>query len=429
MEKRNNIPKLRFPEFSDVWKVNPLGDVMDFKVTNSFSRDNLNYDNGTIKNIHYGDIHTKFQTLFDITKELIPFINEDISINRISEDFYCKEGDIIFADASEDLNDVGKSIEIINLNNERLLSGLHTLLSRPKENTFSKGFGGYLFKSNCVRLQIQKESQGSKVLSINVGRISNIILSFPSLPEQQKIATFLSTVDEKLQTLKKKKSLLETYKKGVMQKLFSQQIRFKDDEGNVLEDWEVKTLGELGNTYGGLSGKSKENFGKGKPYIQYKQIFDDSKIDISRFELVEIGENETQNRVQFGDVFFTVSSETPNEIGMSSVLLNEIEELYLNSFCFGFRANSLNELSPYFSKYLFRSKMFRTEIIKLAQGSTRYNMSKIQLLKIEIQLPKLSEQTKIANFLTAMDEKINKVDTQIKQTELWKKGLLQQMFV
>ena len=214
-----------------------------------------------------------------------------------------------------------------------------------------------------------------------------------------------------------------------MQKLFSQKIRFKDDEGNEFEDWEVKTLGELGNTYGGLSGKSKENFGKGKPYIQYKQIFDDSKIDISRFELVEIGENETQNKVQFGDVFFTVSSETPNEIGMSSVLLNEIKELYLNSFCFGFRANSLNELSPYFSKYLFRSEIFRTEIIKLAQGSTRYNMSKIQLLKIEIQLPTLPEQIKIADFLTAIDEKINKVDAQIKQTELWKKGLLQQMFV
>ena len=80
-----------------------------------------------------------------------------------------------------------------------------------------------------------------------------------------------------------------------MQKLFSQELRFKDDVGNDFEDWEVKRLGDLGNTYGGLSGKSKENFGKGKPYIQYKQIFDDSKIDISRFELVEIGENETQN--------------------------------------------------------------------------------------------------------------------------------------
>ena len=96
-----------------------------------------------VKNIHYGDIHTKFQTLFDITKEQVPFVNENVFIGRISEDNYCKEGDIIFADASENLDDVGKSIEIVNLNNEKLLSGLHTLLARPKKNFFYKGFSGY----------------------------------------------------------------------------------------------------------------------------------------------------------------------------------------------------------------------------------------------------------------------------------------------
>src|SRR5690606_21997351 len=143
---------------------------MNFKVTNSFSRENLNYQVGTIKNIHYGDIHTKFQTLFNITNEIVPFINDEINVGRISDENYCKEGDIIFADASEDLNDVGKSIEIINVNREKLLSGLHTLLARPKVNIFHLGFNGYLFKSNQVRTQIQKESQGSKVLSINVGR-------------------------------------------------------------------------------------------------------------------------------------------------------------------------------------------------------------------------------------------------------------------
>jgi type I restriction enzyme S subunit len=201
-------------------------------------------------------------------------------------------------------------------------------------------------------------------------------------------------------------------------------LRFPEFSG----EWEKKKLGEVGETYGGLSGKSKENFGTGKPYIQYKQIFDDGKIDISRFELVEIGENENQNKVRFGDVFFTVSSETPNEIGMSSVLLDEIDELYLNSFCFGFRANSLQELSPYFSQYLFRSELFRTEIIKLAQGSTRYNMSKIQLLKIEISIPTLPEQTKIAHFLTAVDEKIQALKKKKSLLEAYKKGLMQQLF-
>src|SRR5690606_28359812 len=128
---------------------------MDFKVTNSFSRENLNYEVGTVKNIHYGDIHTKFQTLFDITKEIVPFINEEINIGRISDANYCRAGDVIFADASEDLNDVGKSIEIVNVNGEKLLSGLHTLLARPKTSIFHIGFNGYLFKSNFVKSQIQ----------------------------------------------------------------------------------------------------------------------------------------------------------------------------------------------------------------------------------------------------------------------------------
>ena len=161
------FPELRFPNFTDAWEQRKLGECVKFKITNSFSRENLNYENGKVRNIHYGDIHTKFQALFDIAKEKVPFINSAMNIDKISEDFYCKEGDLVFADASEDLKDVGKSIEIINLNNEKVLSGLHTLLARPSEKKFSKGFNGYLFQSSNVRLQIQKQAQGSKILTIS----------------------------------------------------------------------------------------------------------------------------------------------------------------------------------------------------------------------------------------------------------------------
>ena len=160
------VPKLRFPEFRDAeaWKNEPFGEVYSFKVTNSFSRDKLNYKNGSVKNIHYGDIHTKFSTLFDIENENVPFVNPSESIEKITLESYCIEGDMIFADASEDLEDVGKSIEIVHLNNEKLVSGLHTLLARPKEKKIIVGFGGYLFKSNRIRTQIKKEAQGAKVL-------------------------------------------------------------------------------------------------------------------------------------------------------------------------------------------------------------------------------------------------------------------------
>jgi type I restriction enzyme S subunit len=205
-----------FPE----WEEKKLGEVFTFKITNSYSRENLNYEVGTVKNIHYGDIHTKFQTLFDVTKESVPFVNSEISIQKIADDNYCQEGDLILADASEDLNDVGKSIELVNLNNQRLLSGLHTILARPFYGIFASGFCGYLFKSDFVRVQIQKESQGSKVLSISATRLSNVTLIFPCIAEQTIIANFLSAIDKKINFYQDQIELTQLWKKGLLQQMF-----------------------------------------------------------------------------------------------------------------------------------------------------------------------------------------------------------------
>ena len=226
---------MRFPGFEGEWQTKKLGEIMNFKVTNSFSRDNLNYENGIVKNIHYGDIHTKYQTLFNIANEVTPYINNEINIHRISEDNYCQEGDVIFADASEDLRDVGKSIEVINLNGEKLLSGLHTLLARPQKNIFHLGFNGYLFKSNLVRTQIQKESQGTKVLSINTGRISKIKLSFPNPKEQKKIASFLYLIDQRIATQNKIIEELKLLKNTIRYRLFKQVINQENELVQIKE--------------------------------------------------------------------------------------------------------------------------------------------------------------------------------------------------
>ncbi|WP_016989153.1 restriction endonuclease subunit S [Flavobacterium sp. ACAM 123] len=206
-------------DFAD-WEEKKLGEVYNFKVTNSFSRENLNYDNGDVKNIHYGDIHTKFQSNFNISNEIVPYINPEISIQRISEDNYCKEGDLVFADASEDYADIGKCIEIINLNNERTLAGLHTLLARPDLSKISIGFGNRLMKSEKIRNHIMKIAQGSKVLSISIGRMSDLLLEFPSLPEQTKIANFLSAIDEKINHCQEQIDQTTIWKKGLLQQLF-----------------------------------------------------------------------------------------------------------------------------------------------------------------------------------------------------------------
>lgn len=221
--KGKTVPELRFKEFEKdgEWVEEPFGELFSFKVTNSFSRDMLTYEKGAVKNIHYGDIHTKFPTLFDIVKEYVPYIKSDIPIHKIHEECYCEEGDMVFADASEDLDDVGKSIEIINLNGEKLLSGLHTLLARQKGKKLSVGFGGYLFTSEIIRSQIKREAQGAKVLGISGTRITNIQVQYPiDKTEQKKITSCLSSLDDRIELQTERIENLQVHKKGLMQGLF-----------------------------------------------------------------------------------------------------------------------------------------------------------------------------------------------------------------
>lgn len=201
-------------------------------------------------------------------------------------------------------------------------------------------------------------------------------------------------------------------------------ITYKKTEiGLIPFDWEVIKLNDLGATFSGLSGKNKEDFGSGSPYIPYKNIFQNSRIDINYMDYVQVKNNEKQNQVKYGDLFFTVSSETVNEIGMTSVLLDEVVNLYLNSFCFGFRLHNFNRLNPFFSSYLFRGETVRRKIIELAQGSTRFNLSKQGLLKLLLYLPPIYEQQKIAEILTVWDIAINTSKSTLEELIKQKKWL------
>lgn len=195
----------------------------------------------------------------------------------------------------------------------------------------------------------------------------------------------------------------------------------------IPKDWRLEKLGTFGETFTGLSGKTKEDFGSGKPYIPYLNIFNNAIIRDGDFDFVNIGEDETQSLVKNGDLFFTTSSETPEEVGMCSVYLGNESELYLNSFCFGFRANSEDDISTEFTAQLFRSALGRRIIYKLAQGATRYNISKTNLLLEEIPFPPLPEQKAIAQVLSTADAAIHTTENIRAQKELRKKWLMQQL--
>lgn len=190
--------------------------------------------------------------------------------------------------------------------------------------------------------------------------------------------------------------------------------------------WVTKKLGDLGYSFSGLSGKTINDFGSGKPFIPYMNIFTNGKIDPNQLEYVHIEENEHQNKVEKGDWFFTTSSETPEEVGMTSVLVDDIGEAYLNSFCFGFRLYDKNEFDPEFASYLFRSKDLRKKISLFAQGSTRYNLPKQQMFeKLYITYPEsLTEQRRIAGILSSADGAIAASEALIAKYRNIKRGLL-----
>jgi len=196
--------------------------------------------------------------------------------------------------------------------------------------------------------------------------------------------------------------------------------------GIIPVEWEETQLKKHGETYSGLSGKNKEDFGSGKPYIPYKNIFLNSKIDEEYLDYVKLSENEKQRKVQYGDVFFTTSSEIPEETGLSSVLLDNIEsECYLNSFCFGYRLHNFKSLSPHFLRFFFRAEQFRRSVIRLAQGSTRFNISKKFILNLFVFVPAITEQTAIAEVLSTADEEIDLLNHKLEALKEQKKGLMQ----
>ena len=191
------------------------------------------------------------------------------------------------------------------------------------------------------------------------------------------------------------------------------------------EDWEQRKLGSIGSTYTGLSGKTKEDFGHGEAqYITYLNVFQNTVSDITMTDKVEI--DTTQNEVKYGDVLFTTSSETPEEVGMSSVWLGHMPNIYLNSFCFGFRPNQ--KIDPYFLGYSLRAPYMRDKIKILAQGISRYNISKNKVMELEISLPNNEEQRLLGNFLRNIDLSITLHQRKLDNLKLKKKALLQKLF-
>ena len=248
---------MRFPEFSGEWKKVNVSKLLDFYSTNSLSWEQLDYNNGKIKNLHYGLIHKGLSTMIDVFSASLPYIKEG-TIPKSYTLF--KEGDVAFADASEDTNDVAKAIEVINCDGQQIVSGLHTIHGRDNSNQTVIGYKGYAFASDSFHKQIRRIAQGTKVFSISIRNFDEVYIGVPSKDEQTKIAKLLIAIDERIATQNKIIEDLNKLKSAISKHLFARKdlletticlsniatlkngYAFQSGKYNALGKWKILTI-------------------------------------------------------------------------------------------------------------------------------------------------------------------------------------------
>ena len=245
-----------------------------------------------------------------------------------------------------------------------------------------------------------------------------------NIPEQRAIAATLNDVDALLGGLQRLIAKKRNLKQAAMQQLLTGQIRLPGFHG----EWETKRVGEIGMTYGGLTGKTKADFGVGHArYITFLNILENVVIDPHQCELVRVGPGERQNPVRREDILFNGTSETPGDLAMAAVTREDEDNLFLNSFCFGFRVHDASEHLPLFLAYYFRGSPGRHIMRALAQGATRYNMSKSQFKALALSLPQHDEQKAIATVLCDMDAEIAALEARRDKTRNLKQAMMQEL--
>jgi type I restriction enzyme S subunit len=407
MEDIKNVPEIRFGKFNDEWKMKILGDenisilinekvsIDKVRLNDYISTDNMLAD--------YAGITTakKIPTNNNLTKFL--------------------QGDILLSNIRPYLKKVWRAQRDGVASNDVLVFRAGTKLTSI--------FLESIIKNDAFINYVMLSVKGVKMPRGDKDAMVNYSFYLPEVDEQKLIANVFQNLDSSIKNHNTQLKKLTNLKKAMLIKMFPQdgagmpEIRFKGFDG----EWDLQQLGNIGNTFTGLSGKTKEDFGKGNAkYIPYTNVFNNEVIDINQLEKIEI--DNTQSSLSYGDVLFTTSSETPEEVGMSSVWLENKENVYLNSFCFGYRFNQ--KVDYLYIAFYLRSKCFRDNIKVLAQGISRFNISKTKAMDIEISLPRnINEQQKIGNYFKNLDNLITNHKEQLKKLNQIKKACLSKLFV
>ncbi len=391
--------------YNEQWRKVRFGEFFDMLPTNTLSRDKLNDQQGEYQNIHYGDVLIKYPFCLDCNNADIPYINDDVKFNMA----VVRDGDVIFADTAED-DTVGKCVEVMNVGDRKIVSGLHTYFCRPRHK-MALGYLGYYLNSNHFHNQLLPYIAGSKVSSVNRTSIARTFISYPeSLTAQRRIAAILASADKVIASTQKVIAKYKQIKQGLMEDLL------KPKEG-----WKMVKLGEvIVDSYaGGTPNRGRgDYFGGDIPWVSSGEV-NNPEIN-STFENITIEglNNSSAKWIPENSILVALYGATAGQVSMLRIRATS------NQAVLAIIPN--DEVAD--TMFLYYQIVYNKEnLLFLAQGSGQPNLSKNLVDKLEISIPDLTEQQRIASILSGIDAKIAAEETVLGKYGKIKKGMMERM--
>ncbi|EYA10570.1 restriction endonuclease subunit S [Phocaeicola vulgatus] len=407
-----NVPNLRFPEFCGEWETIKVSELLDFYSTNSLSWEQLDYSNGKIKNLHYGLIHKGVPTMVDVACDSLPYIKEESMLKSFT---LFKEGDVAFADASEDTNDVAKAIEVVNCDNQQIVSGLHTIHGRDNSNRTVIGYKGYAFASDSFHKQIRRIAQGTKVFSISVRNFDEAYIGIPSKEEQTQIAKLLITIDKRIATQNKIIDKLKSLIKGLPHKMA--------EIGLQKGCWEKVLLSTV------LVERKELN---SELYTVHSVSVSEGVINQIEYLGRSFAAKDTSNYhvARYGDIIYTKSPTGDFPYGI--VKQSYIEQPVAISPLYGVYSPTSFETGVYLHYYFMSSVLAKNYLYPLIQKGAKntINISNQRFLENRIALPlKQTDRHNIARALITIQKKLDIEKCAMDSLTKQRSYLLQQLFI
>lgn len=392
------------------WQIKKLGDIFEFNGGMSISREKL-VDEG-VNYLHYGDIHKRNKNYIDVTvdKTWLPKIQDDF--NSIKDTVKLTDGDVVFADASEDYEGIGKSVSILNKDNEEFVSGLHTIIAKDIYKSLDRQFKRFCFSTNDIRKQFRKLAVGTSVYGISKENIKKIYMPIPTLKEQEKISDILSIVDSQIDDTDKLIEKTKELKKGLMQRLLTKGIGHKEfmksEVGEIPVEWDVKNLEDVCEFLDGMrkpiKASDRQNMQGNIPYYGASGIIDWVKDYIFDDELILLGEDGENIKSRNVPLAFRVSG-----------------KCWVNNHAHVLKCRE--NINSDFIMFVLENKDYSTYVI----GSAQPKLNQAQCRKLPIQLPLIEEQNRIASILLSIDVQIKRYENKKSKLEELKNGLMQQL--